>query len=187
MLHEQVEALAAAAADLELDVNALDAHLEGERERLRAFVDSVSAALDEPAGLRLAPTPRAARHAHPDRRPARPARAAAQPASPRRAGADEPSVADAEAGLPSPPTPTPTPRPRSTTDPSPPSDDVRRAIDEAPRRSTSTEGDDPSAEPADEAPATIYLDSADATTHRHDLFGHGEPDEPDEPSPPPTR
>ncbi len=56
-LAEQVDALAAARADLEADVEALRAHLDGERDRLRQRIDSVRAALDDPDGLRLAPTP----------------------------------------------------------------------------------------------------------------------------------
>ncbi len=56
-LSEQVEALAAARNDLEADVEALRAHLDGERDRLRERVDSVRAAIDDPAGLRLAPGP----------------------------------------------------------------------------------------------------------------------------------
>ena len=56
-LKEQVDALAAARADLEADVEALRAHLDGERDRLRERVDSVRAALDDPPGLRLEPTP----------------------------------------------------------------------------------------------------------------------------------
>jgi DivIVA domain-containing protein len=56
-LKEQVDALAAARADLEADVEALRAHLDGERDRLRERVDSMRAALDDPPGLRLTPTP----------------------------------------------------------------------------------------------------------------------------------
>ena len=56
-LSEQVEALAAARADLEADVEVLRAHLGGERDRLRELVDSVRSAIDDPGGLRLAPTP----------------------------------------------------------------------------------------------------------------------------------
>ena len=56
-LNEQVSALSAAKADLETDVAALTAHLELERDRLRESIESVRAALDDPEGLRLAPTP----------------------------------------------------------------------------------------------------------------------------------
>jgi len=56
-LTQQVDALAAARADLEADVVALGAHLDAERERLRERVESVRSALDDPSGLRLGPTP----------------------------------------------------------------------------------------------------------------------------------
>ena len=57
MLNDQVAALSAAKADLETDVTALTTHLELERDRLREAIESVRAALDDPEGLRLAPTP----------------------------------------------------------------------------------------------------------------------------------
>ncbi len=57
MLNDQVAALSAAKADLEADVSTLTAHLELERDRLRERIESVRAALDDPEGLRLAPTP----------------------------------------------------------------------------------------------------------------------------------
>ncbi|HVN51844.1 MAG TPA: DivIVA domain-containing protein [Acidimicrobiales bacterium] len=56
-LNEQVAALSAAKVDLETDVSALGAHLELERDRLRDCIEAVRNALDDPAGLRLAPTP----------------------------------------------------------------------------------------------------------------------------------
>jgi len=56
-LNEQVDALSAAKADLEADVAALTTHLELERDRLRDCIEAVRTALDDPAGLRLAPTP----------------------------------------------------------------------------------------------------------------------------------
>jgi DivIVA domain-containing protein len=56
-LNDQVAALSSAKADLETDVAALTTHLELERDRLREAVESVRAALDDPEGLRLAPTP----------------------------------------------------------------------------------------------------------------------------------
>ena len=56
-LNEQVGALSAAKADLEADVAALTTHLELERDRLRSAIESVRAAIDDPEGLRLAPTP----------------------------------------------------------------------------------------------------------------------------------
>jgi DivIVA domain-containing protein len=56
-LNEQVAALSVARTDLEADVEALTTHLEGERERLREHIESVRAALDDPAGLRVAPGP----------------------------------------------------------------------------------------------------------------------------------
>ncbi len=56
-LNDQVSALSAAKADLETDVATLTTHLELERDRLRDAIESVRAALDDPEGLRLAPTP----------------------------------------------------------------------------------------------------------------------------------
>jgi DivIVA domain-containing protein len=56
-LNDQVAALSSAKADLETDVAALTTHLELERDRLRDAIESVRAALDDPEGLRLAPSP----------------------------------------------------------------------------------------------------------------------------------
>jgi cell division initiation protein len=56
-LHEQVDLLASARADLEADVVALTAHLDGERDRLRERVESILVALEDPATLRVAPGP----------------------------------------------------------------------------------------------------------------------------------
>jgi DivIVA domain-containing protein len=57
VLREQVDSLAAARADLDADVTALTSHLDNERERLRECVESIRTALDDPAGLRVAPPP----------------------------------------------------------------------------------------------------------------------------------
>ena len=56
-LRDQVSALEAARIDLEADVATLDTHLAEETARLRDNLDTITQALDDPRGLRLAETP----------------------------------------------------------------------------------------------------------------------------------
>ena len=56
-LRDQVAALEAAKVDLEADVATLDGHLADETARLRATLETITDAIDDPRGLRLAETP----------------------------------------------------------------------------------------------------------------------------------